>query len=71
MQNRKLQGDNIDELKYGAKGTSSEPDITSTGSVMEPRYFQRPLVASLSEAVGAISVNSLWQQQQQQQQQKK
>lgn len=50
MQNRKLQGDNIDELKYGAKGTSSEPDITSTGSVMEPRYFQRPLVASLSEA---------------------
>lgn len=60
MQNRKLQGEDIEKLKNEAKIASSEAKITSDGSELGPGgYSRRPLVPSSSETVSTMFCRTL------------
>lgn len=55
MQNRKLQGEAAEELVQEAKRTSTEPEITSAESGIDPTgHSWRSLENSVRDAVGAI-----------------
>ena len=55
MQNRKLQGEAAEEFDQGAKRTSTEPEITSAVSGIDPTGLsRRSLENSVRDAVGAI-----------------
>ena len=52
MQNRKLQGEDIEKLKKEEQSTLSETQITGAESVMGPgSYSGRPLIPSASNKV--------------------
>lgn len=63
MQNRKLQGDDIEKLKKDAKNTSlsSQTQITGADSAMgQGSYSRRRLVPSASDTVSIKLYRSLW-----------
>ena len=55
MQNRKLQGEAAEEFDQGAKRTSTEPEIASAESGIDPTvHSRRSMENSVRDAVGAI-----------------